>query len=44
MPENSSVAPMNPETSSEYPYGTKYWDERIEKVVALRRTLRHTDW
>lgn len=43
MPENSSVAPMNPEISSEYPYGVKYWDERIAKVVALRGVLRHAD-
>ena len=43
MPASSSVAPMNPETSSEYPFGEKYWDERMLKVVALQRVLRYTN-
>lgn len=42
MPERSSVAPMNPEISSEYPCGEKYWDVRIENVFTLRRVLRNT--
>ena len=40
IPENSSVAPMNPEMSSEYPYGEKYWDVRMEKVFTLGKVLR----
>ena len=39
MPASSSVAPMNPEVSSEYPCGEKYWDARIEKVFTLRRAV-----
>jgi len=34
-PANSSVAPINPETFSEYPYGAKYWDERMAKLFVL---------
>ena len=41
IPANSSVAPMNPETSSEYPCGEKYWDVRTEKVFTLRKVLRY---
>lgn len=36
IPANSNVAPTNPETSSEYPCGEKYWDERTEKVFTLQ--------
>ena len=39
MPASSSVAPMNPEVSSEYPCGEKYCDARIEKVFTLRRAV-----
>jgi hypothetical protein len=27
---------MNPEISSEYPCGEKYWDERMEKAFTLQ--------
>ena len=37
MPASSSVAPMNPEVSLEYPCGEKYWDVRMEKVFTLGR-------
>lgn len=43
MPESSSVAPMNPETSSEYPCGEKYWDERTLKPFTLRRVVRYVN-
>ena len=44
IPASSIVAPMNPEVSSEYPCGEKYWDVRIEKVFTLRRiSLRYVN-
>lgn len=42
-PESSIVAPMNPETSSEYPCGVKYWDERTPKVFMLPRVVRYAN-
>jgi hypothetical protein len=43
IPASSNVAPVKPEMSSEYPYGEKYWDVRMEKAFTLRRGLRYTD-